>query len=136
MTMNVFGRFVAGAIAVSALTILVGCKTRTAYEVVAAPIPESTAKTTTLADIEQVIVRGGTKAGWVVLPEAPGRLSARYAYGQHNATVTIEHDTKVYNIKYRESTFKTDGTSIHKLYNRWVITLDRSIRTELASIGQ
>jgi hypothetical protein len=43
---------------------------------------------------------------------------------------------KVYSIKYRESTFKTDGTSIHKLYNRWVKTLDRSIRTELASIGQ
>lgn len=134
--MNAFRRFVVSAMAVSALMLLAGCKTRTAHEVVAAPIPESAAKTTSLADIEQVIVRGGTKAGWQVLPEAPGRLSARYAYGKHNATVTIEHDTKVYNIKYRESTFKTDGTSIHKLYNKWVVTLDRSIRSELAALGQ
>ena len=89
-----------------------------------------------MADIEKAIVRGGTNAGWHVAPEVPGRLSARYVSGPHNATVTIEHDIKTYNIKYRESTLKTDGTSIHKIYNRWVQNLDRSIRTELSSIGQ
>ena len=128
-------RLLIGGLAFSAV-LLAGCKTQPIYEVVGAPIPSPAGRTLSMDEIQKSIVRGGARAGWQVVPETPGRLSARYQSGNHMATVAIDHDTKAYTIKFRETSVRNDGTSVHRAYNMWVQNLDRSIRTELSFIGQ
>jgi hypothetical protein len=133
--MSPAGKTLLAALALS-LVFIAGCKTQPIYDVVAAPIPAIAGKTPSMAEVEKAMVRGGARAGWQVLPEGPGRLSARYQSGNHSAVVSIDHDTKAYNIKMRETSVRNDGTAVHRAYNQWVQNLDRSIRVELASIGQ
>jgi hypothetical protein len=113
------------------VVLFAGCKSAPMYEVVAAPIPTMAGKTLTMDEITKAMVRAGARAGWQVAPERPGVLVGHYAQGQRTATVGIEHDTKAYSIKFRDSTLRSDGASIHRLYNTWVQNLDRSIRVEL-----
>ena len=131
--MGQISKILIGALALS-VVLFAGCRGVPIYDVVAAPIPQPAGRTLSMDDIQKAIVRGGTRAGWQVLPEAPGRLSARYQSGQHSALVDIAHDTKAYNIKFRETSVRNDGASVHKAYNNWVQYLDRSIRVELTSI--
>ena len=131
--MSLLSKSLIGALALS-VVLFAGCRSVPIYDVVAAPIPQPAGRTLSMADIQKAIVRGGTRAGWQVLPEAPGRLSARYQSGPHSAMVGIDHDTKAYNIKFRETSVRNDGASVHKAYNNWVQYLDRSIRVELVSI--
>jgi hypothetical protein len=133
--MNPFAKLLIGALALSA-ALFAGCKTEPVYEVVAAPIPAVNNRPATMEDVQRAIVRGGARAGWQVTPEASGRLMARYQAGTHSAAVGIEHDTKTYQIKMRETTVRSDGAMVHRVYNTWVQSLDRSIRAELALIGQ
>jgi hypothetical protein len=132
--MSWIAKTLGAALAVS-VVLAAGCKTQPVYEVVAAPIPAAVGKTPSMDDIQKAIVRGGARAGWQVLPEGPGRLSARYQSGNHSANVSIDHDAKVYNIKMRDTSVRNDGASVHRAYNQWVQNLDRSIRAELATIG-
>ena len=133
--MHFLTKAVTGGLALS-VVLAAGCRTQPVYEVVAAPIPVVAGKTFTMPEVEKAIVRGGARAGWLVLPEGPGRLSARYQQGNHSATVGIDHDTKAYNIKMRDTSVRNDGTSVHRAYNQWVQNLDRSIRVELGSLVQ
>jgi hypothetical protein len=134
--MSLPAKVVVGALALFA-ALLAGCKMAPIYEVVAAPIPVSSgAAPLSMAEIEKAMIRGGMRAGWQMLPEAPGRMSGRYYSGPHIATVGVEYDAKAYSIKMRETSVRNDGTSVHRAYNTWVQSLDRSIRAELATIGQ
>jgi len=133
--MSLFGKLLAGALALS-VVLFAGCKAAPIYEVVAAPIPAPAGKGLTMEDVQKAIVRGAARSGWLAQPETRGRLSARFQSGNHSATVNIDHDTKAYSIKMRETSVRNDGTSVHPAYNTWVQNLDRSIRVELASVGQ
>ena len=133
--MTLLSKAIVGALALSA-ALLAGCKTAPIYEVTAAPIPAPAGKTPSMAELEKAIVRGGMRAGWQISPEAPGRASGRYTQGAHIATVGIEYDTQVYSIKMRETSVRNDGVTVHRAYNSWVQSLDRSIRVEISSIGQ
>ena len=133
---SVSAKILIAAVALSAV-FFAGCKSQATYEVIGAPIPAVGSKVISMEDVAKAIVRGATRSGWLVLPEAPGRLSANYRERQHSATVEITHDTKTYNIKYRDSTnLKADAGQIHKMYNVWVNNLDRSIRSELVLLTQ
>ena len=48
-------------------------------------------------------MRAGSQLGWQMQPTGPGRISGRLALRTHLAVVDIEHDTKSYSIKYRDS---------------------------------
>jgi hypothetical protein len=123
-------RYKLGLILVGFL-LLGGCKTEPIYDVTAAPIPVM-GKVVSLEDVTKAMMRAGTRAGWQMLPERPGRLTAEHIRGKHRALVDIEHDTKTYTIKYRDSTnLRSDGAQIHRLYNTWIQSLDRSIRAEM-----
>jgi hypothetical protein len=132
--MSRLSKIVIGALAIS-VVLFAGCKSAPVYDVVAAPIPSSAGKPLSMDEIQKAIVRGATRAGWQVVPEAPGRLSARYQSGNRMATVGIEHDAKAYSIKMRETSVMRSDGSVHPLYNNWVQNLDRYIRVELAAIG-
>ena len=135
MSMGLFGKFLAGVLALS-VVLFAGCKAAPIYEVVSAPIPAPAGKALTLDDVQKAIARGASRSGWQAQPEGPGRMSARFQSGRHLASVNIDHDTKNYSIKMRDTNVRNDGTSVHPAYNNWVQSLDRAIRVELSSIGQ
>jgi len=133
---SVSAKTLVAALAVCVI-LLAGCKSQPVNEVIGAPIPVVPGKPISMEDISKAIVRAGTRNGWLVIQEKPGRLSANYRERQHGATVEITHDEKAYNIKYRDSTnLNADAGQIHKVYNVWVANLDRSIRTELVLVTQ
>lgn len=133
--MSLFGKLLAGALALS-VVLFTGCKAAPIYEVVAQPIPMPTGRTLSMDEIQKAIVRGAGRSGWQALPESPGRMSARFQSGKHSATVGIEYDAKAYTIKMQETSVMRSDGSVHPVYNSWVQNLDRSIRVELASVGQ
>jgi hypothetical protein len=123
------------ALIVVAAVLVAGCRSQPVHEVVAAPVPV-VGKTASMDDVLRAIVRAGVRAGWEMLPEQPGRVSGRYVRGQHRATVDITHDTKTYDIKYRDSSWGAAGTGqVHRVYNTWVQNLDRAIRAELVQLN-
>ncbi len=51
------------------------------------------------------------------------------------AVIDLEHDTKSYSIKYRDSTnLNAKDGMIHRNYNSWVQNLDKAIRAELTAL--
>lgn len=99
------------------------------------PIILPPGKSVTMNQVTTAIMRAGTKLGWQMQPERPGRISGRIELRAHTAAISIEHDTKTYSIKYRDSTNldAKDGT-IHRNYNSWVQNLDKGIRAELTAL--
>jgi hypothetical protein len=110
-----------------------GCTAQPIYTVTDAPITTPTGKNLSMQEVQAAIVRAGVPLGWQITPEKPGRLTGRLTLRSHVAVVDIEHNTKQYSIKYRDSTDLNakDGT-IHRNYNSWVQNLDKSIRAQLS----
>ena len=116
------------AVAVAA----VGCTSQPIYNVTDAPVTASSGKALSMSDVQTAIIRAGVPLGWQISQDKPGKLTGRLTLRSHAAVVDIEHNTKTYSIKYRESTDlnEKDGT-IHRNYNSWVQNLDRAIRSQL-----
>jgi len=89
-----------------------------------------------MESIQKAIISAGNELGWRMLPTGPGVITGTFEFKtKHAAVITITYDTKTYTIKYQDSTdLHYDGTNIHRVYNGWVTSLDRAIRTQLASI--
>lgn len=121
-------------VAAAALVFLGACaQPQPIYNVESAPIilPQGK-KQPTMTEVNTAIMRAGTRLGWTMQPEGPGRLSGRIAVRKHTAAIDVEHTTKSYTIKYRDSTNldATDG-KIHRNYNGWIQNLEKAIRSEL-----
>jgi hypothetical protein len=125
-------RFVAIFVAAAAL-VFAGCGTvQPIQNVEKAPIILPPGKTVNMAQVTTAIMRAGTRLGWQMQPEGPGRLSGRIALRTHSAVIDVEHDTKSYSIKYRDSTnLEAKEGMIHRNYNGWIQNLDKNIRAEL-----
>ena len=123
-------------LAAAAALVLAGCTTAPIQNVEQAPIVLASGKTSvTMTEVNNAIVRAGTRLGWQMQPQAPGRLSGRLALRTHTAIVDVEHDTKTYSIKYRDSTnLDAKDGMIHKNDNGWIQNLDKAIRAELVSL--
>jgi hypothetical protein len=123
-----------GIIALSAFVALgAGCMTAPIYDVVNAPVVAS--KAASMDDVNKAIFRAGTQLGWVITPESSGKLTGRIALRTHTAVVDITHDTKTFNIKYRDSTnLEASGGQIHNNYNGWIQNLEKGIRAQLATL--
>jgi hypothetical protein len=103
------------------------------YDVVNAPVVSN--KAASMDDVNKAIVRAGTQLGWVITPESPGKLTGRIALRTHTAVVDITHDSRTFNIKYRDSTnLEASGDQIHKNYNGWIQNLEKGIRAQLATL--
>ena len=99
------------------------------------PIILPPGKTVSMQQVTTAIMRAGTRLGWQVVPEGPGRLTGRIALRTHMAVVDLEHDTKSYSIKYKDSSnLGYDGSNIHPNYNGWVQRLDQGIRAQLSAL--
>jgi uncharacterized protein (DUF39 family) len=126
-------RFMGILVAATALVFFAGCGTvQPIQNVEKAPIILPPGKSVNMQQVTTAIMRAGTRLGWQMQPEGPGRLSGRIALRTHTAAIDVEHDTKTYTIKYRDSSNldARDGM-IHRNYNGWIQNLDKSIRAEL-----
>jgi hypothetical protein len=123
-------------LAAAAALALAGCTTAPIQNVEKAPIVLASGKTSvTMTDVNNAIIRAGTRLGWQMKPESPGRLTGHLALRTHTAIVAVEHDTTTYSIKYRDSTnLDAKDGMIHKNYNGWVQNLDKAIKSELVSL--
>lgn len=121
-----------GLVALAAFVALgAGCVTAPIYDVVHAPVVAN--KSPTMDEIDKAIMRAGAQLGWQITPDSPGKLTGRIALRTHTATVDITHDTKTFNIRYRDSTnLEASGGQIHKNYNGWIQNLEKGIRTQLS----
>jgi hypothetical protein len=125
-------RFAAFVVAAAAL-LFAGCGTiQPIQNVEKAPIILPPGKSVNMTQVTTAIMRAGTRLGWQMQPEAPGRISGRIALRAHTAVIDVEHDTKTYTIKYRDSTnLDAKDGMIHRNYNGWIQNLDKNIRAEL-----
>jgi len=117
-------------LAVAALLLMVGCRSAPILNVKDAPVPAGQA--TSLATVEQAIVRAGTGLGWAMKVEKPGLIVGTLNLRSHTAVVEIPFTTTTYSILYKSSVnLDQHGDSIHKNYNGWIQNLDRAIRSQL-----
>ena len=69
---------------------------------------------------------------WTMQVAKPGHIVASFKYEELRATVDITFNTKEYNIIYKNSeNLDYDGQRINARYNRWVLKLERNIRSAL-----
>ncbi len=129
-------RIIGIVLAALALTLLGACGgNQPIQNVQNAPIILPPGKKVSMNDVTTAIMRAGTQLGWQMQPEGPGRLSGRLALRTHLAVVDIEHDTKSYTIKYRDSqNLDARDGMIHKNYNGWIQNLDKAIRAQVTSL--
>ena len=115
------------------VALAAGCVTAPIYDVVNAPVVAS--RTAGMDDVNKAIVRAGTQLGWVITPEAAGKLTGRIALRTHTAVVDITHDTRTFSIRYRDSTnLEARDGQIHNNYNGWIQNLEKGIRAQLATL--
>jgi hypothetical protein len=125
-----------GAVIIGSALALGACATvQPIYNVADVPVATAAGRQLSMTQVQTAIQRAGASLGWSIQVEAPGRLTGRYALRTHLAVVEIQHGTKSYSIRYRDSANLSarDGM-IHSGYNQWVQSLDRSIKAELRAL--
>ena len=101
------------------------------------PIP-STAQSLSLEAIQLVIQQAGINRGWVMEPAGAGRIHGTLHYKTHVAEIDIVYDQRAYSIRYvSSSNLLSNGTDIHRNYNRWIAYLEKDIQSGLqtAALG-
>jgi hypothetical protein len=130
-------RLIGIVLAAATLALAGGCATtQPINNVVNAPFTLPADKPLTMTQISRAIVVAGNQLGWQMQPVGPGKITGRLARRTHVADVDIEHDTKSYSIKYRDSqNLDAKDGMIHKNYNGWIENLDKAIRTQVQNAG-
>ena len=124
-------RLLSAAVATIAL-LSVGCAGVPILNVASAPV--NAPKQLSMQEVENAITRAGKVIGWQMKTIRPGQLEGTLYLRTHKAVVDIIHTTSNYSITYKDSSnVDYDGTNINRGYNRWVKSLDDSIKTQLAS---
>lgn len=127
---------IALASVVAAAFVFAGCgKTSPIVSVEGAPVVTYSNKAT-IKKVEKAIISAGISLGWQMNPSKPGHIVGTLLVRQHMAKIDITYDTNSYNIRYKDSgpTMLYDGANIHRQYNKWVLNLDKRIRTSLSQI--
>ena len=122
-----------GIVLAAAIVACVGCNhNQPINDVTNTPFTYPQGKSLSMAEIQRAIISAGNGLGWSMQPAGPGKISGKLTLRTHVAEVDIEHNTKTYSIKYRDSQNleAKDGT-IHKNYNSWVQNLDRAIQSQV-----
>jgi hypothetical protein len=117
----------------AAALMLAGCASNQPINnVVNAPLVYPQGKSLTMGEVSKAVVAAGTGLGWQMQPTAPGKISGRLVLRTHVAEVDVEHNTKSYSIKYRDSqNLEARDGMIHKAYNGWIENLDKAIRSNV-----
>lgn len=126
-----------GIMLAAAALVFAGCAHQQPINnVVNAPFTLPPGKPLTMSQLSNAIVVAGRQLGWQMTPVGPGKITGRLALRTHVADVDVEHDTKSYSIKYRDSqNLNARDGMIHKNYNGWIENLDKAIRTQVQNAG-
>ncbi len=83
-------------------------------------------------DMRRAVLTALQRRQWTVERADRGQIMAQYTRRGHQADITIPYTASTYAIQYRDSQNLgyRDG-KIHRAYNKWVRTLDRTIQQEL-----
>ena len=131
-----FQKMIRGFVAVAALLLLTGFGAGAPiYNVVSSPIPQN--PDATMANIQKAIMRAGLTLGWQVTPREPGKLEAVLILRTHRAVVEITHDTKAFNITYKDSSnisYDAERKTVHSNYNGWIQNLEKGIRIQVQTL--
>jgi len=112
--------------------IVVGCATKSVYNVTNAPVATSKPNPG-LDDIGKAIMRAGAALGWQMRETKSGHILGTLNLRKHVAVVDVNYSATSYSITYKDSTeLDYDGTNIHKNYNGWIQNLEKGIRTQLS----
>ncbi|MDR2573116.1 MAG: hypothetical protein LBC94_02010 [Desulfovibrio sp.] len=123
-------------ILVCALAALIGCRKAVPVESTSSSMP-ITATAANKAKIGDAIIRAGAATNWKITPAGDGKMTGTLNARAHTAVVSITYDDASYRIDYKDSVnlnYK-DG-NIHPNYNKWVHTLDKNIRAEIAQLNK
>ena len=117
---------------------MAGCASTEPIEnVLEAPLGIAAGKALSMGEISKAIVNAGHSLGWSMQPTAPGKISGRLALRTHVAEIDVEHDTRSYSIRYRDSSnLEAKDGLIHSEYNRWIGNLDKAIRNYVQNAGE
>lgn len=111
-----------------------GCKKGVPVQNQSSPIPLQ--QQVSDKKIAEAIMRAGARTNWEIYPAGHRTMTATLYSRAHTAMVTITYDDSNYYIRYKNSTnLKYKDGYIHPNYNKWVSTLDRNIRRELAALS-
>jgi hypothetical protein len=121
------------AIGIVLTAAILGCVTSEPIQnVTSASIIAPPGRNLSMRDVATAIERAGKSLGWQLDADGPGLFTGRLALRSHLAVVEIEHDTRSYSIRYRDSrNLDAKEGEIHKAYNEWVEKLDQAIRAQL-----
>ena len=123
-------------ILVCALAALIGCRKTVPVENAGSSMP-ITATAANKAKIADAIIRAGVATNWRITPEGDGKMTGTLNTRTHTAVVTITYDDASYRIDYKDSVnLKYKDGNIHPNYNKWVGTLDKNIRAEIAQLNK
>lgn len=88
--------------------------------------------TLTMADMTEVLVDAGERAGWRMRTAGPGRMRAEKVVRVHRAVTEIGYDERGYSITLLQAdNLLYDGEKVHKVYNDWIEELQKSIDDEV-----
>jgi hypothetical protein len=97
------------------------------------PLPPS-AQSLSSAQIETLIIEGGTYNKWEFRRVGEGHLVAVQTQAKFAATVDIYFDRQGYKIiKQSAVNLRDTGTTIHSHYNFWIQNLEKGIDARLAN---
>ncbi len=117
----------------ASMLFVAGCKRAPVYNVMNAPIADTTSTKLSTDSIEKAIVSAGAGLGWKIHKVQEGIMEGVLDIRVHRAVINIAYDSETYSISYKDSTnLKYDGTKIHRNYNNWIHNLDRAIQAQLS----
>ncbi|WP_431855375.1 hypothetical protein [Azospirillum sp.] len=119
-------------IVLAAAVALGGCNRRQPiYRVTDHPIPAA-ARGLPAATIQQTIMEAAANRGWRVDWKAPGEMTARQAWKEHEAVVEIRYSHESYTIDHVSTTnLLEQGETVHRNYNKLVRALEDEIERRL-----
>ena len=123
-----------------AILAVAGCRTAPIYNAqnVAFAPAASSAKSVSMRDVQNAIIRAGASRDWTFEEQAAGHLIGKVTVrGKHYAEVDVLFDQESFTINYRNSrnlNYSAENGAIHPNYNSWVNLLQKAIQREVTTL--
>jgi len=123
-------------VAVLLVTVaMAACSTVRIMNVDQAAVTTASGKPLSAEQVRGAIILAGTKLGWQVRDDGPGKLTGTLQLRDHTAVVDMPYSTSSYSIVFKSSVnLKQSGDQIHKNYNHWIQNLNRDIGAQLSML--
>jgi hypothetical protein len=115
-----------------------GCTSQRIFDLKDRPLPTpSDGSALEMPEIQRAILKSCNQRDWSANVQGDGLITASLLVRQYSATVRIEYTARTLSVTYQDSeNLNHWGDSIHRNYNRWVLTLYRTIMRNLGSHAQ